>query len=120
LRGTFDPDRVMQCLGNLVGNALQHGEDPIVVEASECDDRRAVITRVTNRGDPLPPEVLRKCFEPFVSSGAPRAGLGLGLYIVGEIARAHGATCDVSSDEAATSFVIRWPRTPRSETPHRP
>jgi len=121
LRGTFDPDRVMQGLGNLVGNALQHGEDPIVVSVAENDDRRALVTRVTNRGKPLAPDVLHTCFEPFVgSSGDKGSGMGLGLYIVGEIARAHGGVCDASSSADETAFTIRWPRVPRNETPRRP
>jgi phosphoserine phosphatase RsbU/P len=42
-------------------------------------------------------------------------GLGLGLFIVGEITRAHGGTVDVSStNEEGTTFTVRLPR--RSET----
>lgn len=121
LKGTFDPDRVAQCIGNVLGNALQHGEDPIAISVSESEDRRAVVTRVANRGKPIAPELLRKCFEPFAgATREARSGLGLGLYIVGEIARAHGAICDVASTADETVVTIRWPRTPRNETPGRP
>ena len=121
LSGTFDRDRVLQCIGNLIANAVQHGEDPIAIVAFEADDRRAVLTRVSNRGKAIAPEVRYRLFDPFVSAkGGTHGGLGLGLYITSEIARSHGGTCDVASDENETSFTIRWPRTPRSELPGRP
>jgi signal transduction histidine kinase len=119
LKGTFDPQRIMQCLGNLVGNAIQHGDDPVVVEVTEAEDQRALVTRISNRGQPLPPDLLQRCFDPFASA-SEGTGLGLGLYIVAEIARAHGGVCDVSSTAEQTAFTIRWPRSPRSETPQRP
>jgi len=121
LAGTFDHDRIMQAMVNLLGNAIQHGEDPIMVAVTEADDRRALFTRVANRGKTIPPEMLNKLFDPFTSGAGDRKnGLGLGLYIVAEIVRAHGGTCDVTSDASETAFLIRWPRTPRSETPERP
>jgi signal transduction histidine kinase len=120
LTGTFDRDRLFQTFGNLLSNAIQHGQDPIKVEVSEAGDKRAIVTRVANRGPAIPPQVLAKIFDPFMAGSEKRTGLGLGLYIVAEIARGHGATYEVSSSEQETSFTIRWPRAPRSETPGRP
>ena len=121
LRGTFDHDRVFQAIANLLGNAIQHGEDPIRVAVWEADDHGSVVTRVTNRGRVIPPEQLPKLFDPFTHAGDEKKGnLGLGLFIVAQIARAHGATYDVSSSEVETAFNIRWPRALRSETPDRP
>jgi signal transduction histidine kinase len=53
-------------------------------------------------------------FDPFshAEAGVPRQGLGLGLFIVQQIALAHGASCDVKSDEQGTTFAIQWPRGP--------
>lgn len=121
LRGTFDPDRVLQALSNLLGNAILHGTDPIVVAAFESDDRRALITRVANRGERIPQGTIAKLFDPFMHAGDQAKGsLGLGLFIVAQIARAHGATYDVASSSEQTEFIIRWPRTPRDETRNRP
>lgn len=121
LRGTFDRDRVFQALANLIGNAVQHGEDPITVSAWEADDRSALFTRVTNCGQAIPSESLPKLFDPFTHAGDETKGnLGLGLYIVAQVARAHGATYEVTSAERETAFTIRWPRARRSETPERP
>jgi signal transduction histidine kinase len=89
-----------------------------VLEAWEADDQRAVFTRVTNRGGPIPPSLANRLFDAFARSDA-HGGLGLGLYIVAQIARAHGGSCEVSSNEEATAFTIRWPRTPLREAPDR-
>jgi signal transduction histidine kinase len=67
---------------------------------------------VANRGPAIPADSLPRLFKPFSrsASGPPRAGLGLGLYIAAEIARAHDGTLDVtSSTENGTRFVFRMP-----------
>lgn len=119
LRGRFDRDRVLQALGNLITNAVRYGMDPIRVDAWESDQRDAVFTRVTNAArERIPDAMLATLFEPFRQADDQRQGsLGLGLYIVAEIARAHGGTCEVSSSESETSFTIRWPRTPMAKAP---
>jgi signal transduction histidine kinase len=121
LNGTFDRDRVFQAVANLLGNAIQHGDGPIAVAVWEADDHASLFTRVTNRGRAIPAELIPKLFDPFTHAGDETKGnLGLGLFIVAQVARAHGATYDVSSSDAETAFTIHWPRAPRSETPGRP
>jgi signal transduction histidine kinase len=122
LRGRWDHDRVIQALSNLIGNAIQHGEDPIEVTARARDDN-AVITSVTNRGRAIPPETLAHLFDPFrrgrEDGDRSPSSLGLGLYIVQQIAAAHGGVCTVSSDDRQTSFEICWPRAPIEARPDR-
>ncbi len=117
LRGAFDRDRVHQAITNLIGNAVNHTNDAIEIRAFEAPDGRAVVTEVTSHGEPIPEDVRRRLFDPFVSfdGAAPRKGLGLGLYIVHQIALAHGGTCDVRSEATGNTFIIRWPRTPGAE-----
>ncbi len=64
-------------------------------------------------------EALPTLFDPFRRAAhAKRGGLGLGLYIVRQIALAHGGICDVRSDaESGTRFTITWPRAPLDEVP---
>ena len=101
--------------------SIEHGEDPIAVSVWESDDREAVFTRVVSHGPPIPEHVLRTLFDACSHvRQAHRSGLGLGLYIVAQIARAHGAACEVQSSDRETAFTIRWPRAPRAETPGRP
>ena len=73
---------------------------------------------VHNAGAAIPPEAQKTIFMPFKRGGAAAGGeapamrgLGLGLFIVGEITRAHGGTVAVSSTaEEGTTFTVRLPR----------
>lgn len=114
LRGAFDRDRILQALANLLGNAIEHGTGPLEVRGCESSDQHAVLVEVTSQGPPIPDDILRCIFDPFATT-SPRRGLGLGLYIVQQIARAHGGLCEVTSDETATTFRMRFPRTPGDE-----
>jgi len=112
LEGEWDHDRALQAVGNLVANALQYGRDPVIVTATRVDDN--VVVAVTNKGDPIPEAGSPKLFDPFQRGEAAsgnKEGLGLGLYIVSEIMRAHGGTVAVmSSRERGTTFTLTWPR----------
>jgi PAS domain S-box-containing protein len=110
LSGKWDPARIEQVLSNLIGNAVQHGLDPIRVSARN-DDRDGVIVTVHSMGTPIPDELIPTIFEPFRrGERGSSQGLGLGLYIVSEIVRSHGASVSVSSSERdGTMFTIHWP-----------
>ncbi|NUO51971.1 MAG: PAS domain-containing protein [Polyangiaceae bacterium] len=113
-RGTWDSDRLLQVISNLVGNAGQHGGSaaPIIVSLDGTDPNR-VILEVSNEGT-IPKEFLPGLFEPFRSArhrSERSEGLGLGLFIVREIIQAHGGKVDVSSTEGAgTTFRVDLPR----------
>jgi signal transduction histidine kinase len=117
--GTWDPARLGEVISNLVGNALAHGDgEPVGVTIDDGGDE--VWLRVHNGGEPIAAELLAGLFEPFRSGmrrdGASRArGLGLGLYIVRQIVRAHGGaiTCD-SHPGDGTTFTVRLPRAVRA------
>src|SRR5262249_25541708 len=79
-------------LGSRVWNARQHGTDPIGVRGR--DEGRFVITEIENGGPPIPPELMRRMFEPF-QHRVGTTGLGLGLFIARAIAVAHGGVCQV-------------------------
>jgi signal transduction histidine kinase len=117
LRGAFDRDRVHQALTNLLSNAIHHGQGRIEIRGYEADDHHAVITEVTSHGAVIPEDVRNRLFDPFAHGDmtSSHRGLGLGLFIVQQIAISHGALCEVRSDENATTFSIRWPRTPGAE-----
>jgi signal transduction histidine kinase len=72
-----------------------------------------VVITVENSGT-IPPDLLPQLFDPF--RGAQRQagrteGLGLGLYIVQQIVRAHGGSVDVQSGgDDRTVFAVRIPR----------
>lgn len=108
LRGTWDPDRVLQVLANLVGNAVRHGDGNVRLALRDDDDW--VVLEIHNGGAPVPAEKLERLFEPFFTSGR-HGSLGLGLYIVERIVHAHGGSIRAeSSAERGTTFTVRWPR----------
>ena len=75
-------------------------------------DDKVLELSVANSGKPIPPDTLERLFVPFVRGGevkSNRHGLGLGLYIASEIAKAHGGTLTVSSNDAETRFMLRMP-----------
>ena len=105
-----DRMRIGQLLSNLLGNALTHGakDEPVRIDASTTDGE--LVIAVTNGGNPIPPAMLDRLFQPFFrGSDRVKHGLGLGLHIASEIARAHGGTLTARSDAAATTFVFTMP-----------
>jgi signal transduction histidine kinase len=59
----------------------------------------------------LMPRLFQPYFRPIAGEAAPRPGLGLGLYIAAEIARAHGGTIAATSSlEGKTTFSVNLPR----------
>ena len=106
-----DAGRISQLLSNLLGNALAYGAatEPVRVEAVTGDTMFELA--VCNGGEMIPPSVLERMFHPF-ARGAVRPdqpGLGLGMFIAWEIARAHGGTLTVTSSERETRFSFKMP-----------
>ena len=106
-----DRSRVGQLFSNLLGNALVHGsvDGPITVRATT---RSGVLElAVTNPGKPISEAAREKLFTPFYRGKVRKSlqGLGLGLYIASEIAKAHDGTLDLTSGEIETRFAFRMP-----------
>jgi signal transduction histidine kinase len=105
---TCDSARIAQLFSNLLANALTHGDPATPVTARARAEQGAFTLCVANGGAPIPAEVARELFLPF-SQPAARKGLGLGLYIASEIARAHGGTLELAPDESGTRVTFRMP-----------
>lgn len=117
--GVWDRDRLYQVIANLIANAIHHGapRTPIAVRLDAHETE--VTVEVSNRGDPIQAAILPTIFEAFrkkpTRHPSRSGGLGLGLYIAQEIARAHGGSISVSSsDVEGTTFCVRLPRGPRA------
>jgi signal transduction histidine kinase len=106
-----DGGRIGQLFSNLLGNALTHGAagNPVYVSATTRDGTFEL--SVANSGDPIPSDAMDRLFQPFyrVSAQDARQGLGLGLYIASEIARAHRGKIDVTSSLEQTRFTFQMP-----------
>jgi signal transduction histidine kinase len=106
-----DPDRLGQVLTNLVGNALQHSPPAARVSVEVEEDSGAVAIGVHNEGPPIEADLLPEIFEPFHRGhGGEGGSLGLGLFIVREVVRAHGGEVTVRSRAGeGTTFTVRLP-----------
>lgn len=114
-RAELDPDRIAQMVSNLVANALRYSPPESVVGVEIAGSAHDVTLRITNAGTPITSSDLAGIFEPFRRGRAQASntgeGLGLGLYIVERIARAHDGAVSVSSSaEDGTGFTVRLPK----------
>lgn len=109
-----DAQRLAQLLSNLLKNALTHGdkEHPALVTA-RIDAHQRFVLEVSNGGPNLSANVIAHLFKPYwrAISRSGDDGLGLGLYIVDQIVRAHAGSIHVASRDGTTSFTFIMPAT---------
>ena len=110
--GSWDPDRLAQVCSNLIANALEHSAPRSPVDVSVSSSAGVAELTVSNLGDVIPETILSTLFEAFRrgKSVKPSSGVGLGLYIVDQIVRAHGGSIVADSSEAGTKFTVRLPQ----------
>ena len=103
-RGRWDGVRLQQLLRNLVGNAINYGAADTPIHVMLTGDEANVTLEVKNGGPAIEKEVLAQIFDPLKrgfrqgNRNDSGAGLGLGLYIVREVARAHSGEVTVHSE----------------------
>jgi signal transduction histidine kinase/CheY-like chemotaxis protein len=82
----IDSQRVRQCLGNLVSNALKHSSrGPVSVTVRYVRSR--LVIDVADQGKGIPPALHEQVFEPFYRGSSETPGVGLGLSISRAVAR---------------------------------
>lgn len=114
--GHWDGPRLRRVLRNLVSNAIKYGTPDAPVRTVIFGNATEVRFEVTNRGPNIEQSAVDQIFDPFTrcfAAGLGRAddaSLGLGLFIVREVARAHGGEVAVHSAEGLTVFDVLLPR----------
>jgi signal transduction histidine kinase len=114
-RGQWDAARMRQLIRNLVSNAIIYGSPHMPVRVTLRGEQSEVRLEVSNSGR-MDPSQLPRIFDPLSRGAVQRAsdkapgGLGLGLFIVREIARAHGGEVEARCEEEHTIFAVRLPR----------
>lgn len=108
-----DEGRLCQLIVNLANNAIAYGRSDSAVVVRSAVQFGIATLQVHNEGEPIPAAMLTTIFEPMVR-GVPGSNnlrsVGLGLYIVKEIARAHrGEIKVVSTPEFGTTFTLTFP-----------
>lgn len=109
-----DCSRIGQLFSNLLENADKHGDKyrPIKISARVQDEN--FVLEVINEGKRISDHAKKILFQPFYRKEMEqeKKGLGLGLYIASEIARAHQGKIEVDSSDERTIFCYRMPLTP--------
>jgi signal transduction histidine kinase len=112
-----DPDELRTAVSNLIDNAVKYSPDGVDIAVElESPDRELVVLRVRDRGVGIPQDELKRIFKRFYRvrrRGHPRVkGTGLGLFIVGAIARNHGGRVFANSEGSGkgTTVTLELPR----------
>ena len=104
---TSDPRRLERIIANLVGNAVEHGDNDVAVRVGSDG---GPFVEVADQGPGIPREHLPHLFERFYKADAARSGggTGLGLAIAQENARLLGGRIEVWSEPGeGTRFTLR-------------
>lgn len=106
-----DSKRISQLFSNLLSNALTHGDHdkPVIINITSDEER--FVLKIENSGKTISKEKLKTIFQPFARGLAnpEHEGLGLGLFISSEIARAHKGTLLAHSHEKTIEFTLLIP-----------
>jgi signal transduction histidine kinase len=107
----WDADAVRRALLNLIDNAIKHGRPRGEVEAGVRADGGHVRLSVRDDGPGIARREQRRLFGRFQRGATEASGTGLGLYLVDQVARAHGGRVDLQSGEPeGCTFTLVLPR----------
>jgi signal transduction histidine kinase/ActR/RegA family two-component response regulator len=118
-----DPERLVQCLANILTNAAKYTNNGGDIRIESRTDGEQMIISVADNGVGIAPELLPNVFDLFVQAertlDRSQGGLGIGLSIVKRLIELHGGTVDVMSDglNRGATFEIRLPLTDAAQAP---
>lgn len=117
-KASFDRDKIIQVLTNLVGNAIKFTPEQGRVSVCVQQQAEELVIRVTDTGMGIPKEALPRIFDRFYSVHRPGKqvqGTGLGLAIVKKIVMMHGGRIEVESQiNQGTTFTVFLPLAAKS------
>lgn len=119
LTAMADRQRIEQVLHNLLSNAARYAPNaPVAVRLARRGEH--AVLEVADGGPGIPAENHERIFQRFerLAPAAHAGGLGLGLYIVREIVRAHGGEVRVESEPGqGARFIVSLPLSTTAESP---
>ena len=106
-----DHNRMAQLFSNLLGNAMTHGAPDQPIRVTATSGEGLFTLSVYNGGAEIPLAAMQRLFQPFSRGEVipDQQGLGLGLYIASEIAKAHGGRLTATSTPDETCFTLIMP-----------
>ena len=112
-RTFLDADRIQQIIGNLVANSVAYGDLQQPITVTSHQDAQESRLSVHNHGPAIPEALMAGLFEPMTrgtEQDSEVRSVGLGLFIVREIAKAHDGGVSVnSSPDRGTTFSVHFP-----------
>ena len=104
-----DPEQLIQVFDNIVLNAIQAmPEGGKLIIKSSLPEPEWVAISFTDTGVGIPPEAMKRLFEPLFTTKAK--GIGLGLAIVKALVEGHKGTIEVQSELGkGSTFTVRLP-----------
>lgn len=111
LEAEVDLQALRQALENLLANARKFSPpDAPVILRVDLEEERLACIRIRDFGPGVPPELLPRLFDRFVSGGSS-SGMGLGLYLARGLVEAHDGTLEVEPVEGpGACFCIKLPQ----------
>ena len=112
IRVTGDENKLRQVISILLDNAIKYGGAGGTISLSLSRTERQAKLTVSNPGEPIPPEQLKRLFERFYRADASRGeqtGFGLGLPIAATIAEEHKGSLRAESSAKCTRFTLTLP-----------
>jgi signal transduction histidine kinase len=115
LHVNVDPERLVQCLSNVLTNAAKYTEPGGEIHIQTRDEGSWMSIAVTDNGVGVAPELLPRVFDLFVQGertlDRSQGGLGIGLSIVKRLVDMHGGSVRISSEgeRCGTRFEMRLP-----------
>ena len=121
-----DPTRIVQVIGNLLGNAAKYTPDGGNIRLAVWRAGHKLVLEVADNGIGIPPEQQGRLFQMFTqlhhSTTRAKGGLGIGLSLVKNLVQMHGGTCrwraPASTRAAPSRCGCRW-STSRSRSSRR-
>lgn len=111
-----DPARIVQVAANLLSNAVTHGPPGVPVTVVASVDAQRFTFSVSNPAPQMSPSDVDRLFQPYfrATNHPGSSGLGLGLYIVSEIAKAHQGETVAAMLDGRLEITVRIPRSPEA------
>ncbi len=110
VQAVVDRTSISEIMFNLLDNAHKYSAAAAAIEVHVDRDEQHARVVVRDQGSGVAPGDTDNIFEPYVQSGPDRGGVGLGLYVSRELARAHGGELSVRpATDVGSEFVLDLP-----------